>query len=264
MRRVVDIISSTLLQINNRKDNKYNMNFNEMPLDELKEYAKQNNIKVGNIGREKLIEKLKSDNTSVCSIADDDDFVEDTKEESTPEPVAETKSTLGSIIDAIDDLEESDEYSMEVIEDLPIDTVIPVRSITFGSLIYKSRSNNATYIWNEIGAVEHMTVAAITEMNNYSIDFLRKPMVILLDERAVKHFRLTEVYENVAKINNLKQLFKSDLDIIAKTIDSVLEVGMRDIVISKVRTMYKKKVLTDINVIHLLENKLQFDLSDSN
>lgn len=39
---------------------------------------------------------------------------------------------------------------------------------------------------------------------------------------------------------------------------------MRDIVISKVRTMYKKKVLTDINVIHLLENKLQFDLSDSN
>lgn len=88
------------LQINNRKDNIYNMNFDEMSLDELKEYAKQNNIKVGNIGREKLIEKLKSDNTSVCSIADDDDFVEDTKAESTPEPVAETKSTLGSIIEA--------------------------------------------------------------------------------------------------------------------------------------------------------------------
>ena len=251
------------LQINNRKDNIYNMNFDEMSLDELKEYAKQNNVKVRNIGRAKLIEKLTGE-TSVCSMADDNDFVEDVKAESTPEPVAETKSTLGSIIDAIDDLEESDEYSMEVIEELPIDTVIPVRSITFGSLIYKSRSNNATYIWNEIGAVEHMTVAAITEMNNYNIDFLRKPMVILLDEKAVKYFRLTEVYENVAKINNLKQLFKTDLDNIEQTIDSVLKVGMRDILISKVRTMYKKKVLTDINVIHLLEKKLQFDLSDSN
>lgn len=240
------------------------MNFDDMTLDELKDYAKTNNIKTGNIGREKLIEKLKSDTASVPLIADDNDFVEDTKAESTSEPTAETKSTLGSIIDAIDDLEESDEYSMEVIEDLPIDTVIPVRSITFGSLVYKSRSNNATYIWNEIGAVEHMTVAAITEMNNYNIDFLRKPMVILLDERAVKHFRLTEVYENVAKINNLKQLFKSDLNTIAETIESVLKVGMRDILISKIRTMYKKKVLTDINVIHLLENKLQFDLSDSN
>ena len=68
------------LQINNRKDNNYNMNFDEMSLDELKEYAKQNNVKVGNIGREKLIEKLKGE-TSVCSMADDNDFVEDVKTE---------------------------------------------------------------------------------------------------------------------------------------------------------------------------------------
>lgn len=241
------------------------MNFEEMTLEELKEYAKKNNIKVGNISKEKLIEKIKSETSAVSLIDSDNDFVAENSDETTIENIAEPKSTLGSIIDAIDDLEESDSYNTsEVIEDLPIDTVIPVRSITFGSLIYKSRSNNATYIWNEIGAVEHMTVAAITEMNNYNIDFLRKPMVILLDERAVKHFRLTEVYENVAKINNLKQLFKSDLETISHTIDSVLEVGMRDILISKVRTMYKKKVLTDINVIHLLEKKLQFDLSDSN
>lgn len=233
------------------------MNFEEMTLEELKEYAKKNNIKVGNIGKEKLIEKIKEE----VSLTDfDNDFV---AEETDSENVAESKGTLSSIIAAIDDLDESDTYdTSEVVEDLPIDTVIPVRSITFGSLIYKSRSNNATYIWNEIGAVEHMTVAAITEMNNYNIDFLRKPMVILLDERAVKHFRLTEVYENVAKINNLKQLFKSDLETISKTINSVLEVGMRDILISKVRTMYKKKVLTDINVIKMLEKKLQFDLSE--
>ena len=68
------------LQINNRKDNNYNMNFDERSLEELKEYAKQNNVKVGNIGREKLIEKLKGE-TTVCSMADDNDFVEDVKTE---------------------------------------------------------------------------------------------------------------------------------------------------------------------------------------
>lgn len=236
------------------------MNFEEMTLEKLKEYAKKNNIKVGNIGKEKLIEKIKEE---VSLVDFDNDFVAESKKETVVENNAESKNTLSSIISAIDDLEESDTYdTSEVIEDLPIDTVIPVRSITFGSLIYKSRSNNATYIWNEIGAVEHMSVAAITEMNNYNIDFLRKPMVILLDERAVKHFRLNEVYENVAKINNLKQLFKSDLETISQTVNSVLEVGMRDILISKVRTMYKKKVLTDINVIKMLEKKLQFDLSE--
>lgn len=33
------------------------MDLENMSLDELKEYAKKNNIKVGNIGKEKLIEK---------------------------------------------------------------------------------------------------------------------------------------------------------------------------------------------------------------
>lgn len=236
------------------------MDLENMSLDELKEYAKKNNIKAGNIGKEKLIEKIRNEIPVVCS-----DFDEDftNKTEHADSIKTNSGSTLNSIITAIDDLEESNNYdNIEIIEDLPIDTVIPVRSITFGSLIYKSRSNNATYIWNEIGAVEHMTIAAITEMNNYNIDFLRKPMVILLDERAIKQFRLTEVYENVAKINNLRQLFNSDINNISKAIDNILAVNMRDIFISKVRTMYKKKTLTDINIIRLIERKLQFDLSD--
>ena len=38
---------------------------------------------------------------------------------------------------------------------------------------------------------------------------------------------------------------------------------MRDILISKVRQMYKAKKLTDINILRLLEKRLQFDLTDS-
>ncbi len=238
-----------------------------MSLEELKRIAKQRGIIVGNIGREKLIEKIKEQTDIAQNLSnEDDDFNDDVKEEITEVKEATTESTLSSIINAIDDLEESDDYDVnEKIEDLPIDTVIPVRSITFGSLIYKSRSNNATYIWNEIGAVEHMTIAAITEMNNYNIDFLRRPLVILLDERAVKQFRLTDVYEKVAQINNLKTLFKSDLKTISNIIDDVLKADMRDMLISKVRTMYKKNTLTDVRVIKLLEQKLQFDLaSDDN
>ena len=237
-----------------------------MPFDELKEIAKQNGIAAGNIGKAKLIEKIKDKVENTSAFAEDNDLTEDVDAQPAETAKVGKESTLSSIISAIDDLDESDDYNIgEKIEDIPIDTVIPVRSITFGSLIYKSRSNNATYIWNEIGAVEHMTIAAITEMNNYNVDFLRKPLVILLDERAVKQFRLTEVYENVAKINNLKALFKSDLKTISRTIDNALAVNMRDMLISKVRTMYKKNTLTDVRVLKLLEQKLQFDFtSDDN
>ena len=71
------------------------------------------------------------------------------------------------------------------------------------------------------------------------------------------------MYENVAKINNLKDLFKKDMSTIERTIDTALDVNMRDILISKARQMIKNNSLTNINIIKLLERKLQHDLSDA-
>ena len=146
---------------------------------------------------------------------------------------------------------------------LSLDDVIPVKSITFGGLTYRARSTNAIYRWNQIGAIEYMTVAELNEMNNYKRAYLNKPLVLLLDERAVKKFRLQTVYENVAQISNLKKLFKSNLSTISRVVDHALDVNMRDILISKTRQMIKNKTLTDINVIKLLEKKLQHDLADT-
>ena len=243
------------------------MNFETMELDELKEYAKSLGITFGKIGKEKLIEKIKEhekNESTISSVIEDEDL-DDRIEEENKEIEEETTngSLLDSITSAIDDLEDSTGGDVEPIVDLPIDTLIGVKSITFGGLTYKSKTNNAIFRWNQIGAVEYMTVAQLNEMNNYKTDFLRKPLVILLDERAIKKFRLTPVYENVAKINNLTAIFNSDMETISKVIDDALRVNMRDILISKVRQMYKNKKLKDIEVIRLLEQKLQFDLSES-
>ena len=230
------------------------LNFNEMSFDEIKEVAKQNNIKFGNISKEKLIEKIKEVLSE--SNSDTDNNIENTNKAST---------SLDSIMSVIDDLDESDNgYTGETIEKLPMNASIPVRSLTFGTLIYKSPLNNATFVWNKIGATIYMTVEEITQMNNQNENFLKKPLVVLLDKRAVKQFGLTSTYENVAKINDLNKVFKSDMKTIEKTIDDALAVNMRDILISKVRDMYKKNKLTDIRIIRLLEQKLKFDLSEDN
>lgn len=229
-----------------------NYNFDEMSFDEIKEIAKENNIKFGNISKEKLIEKIKD------SFSGGEANKEDVSENKT-----EASSPLSSIMSVIDDLDESDtDRTNEVIEKLPMNMTIPVRSLTFGTLIYKSPLNNATFVWNRIGATIDMTIEEITQMNNQNETFLRKPLVVLLDERAVKQFGLTSVYENVAKINDLNRLFKSDMKTIEKTIDDAVRVNMRDILISKIRDMYKKKTLTDVHVIDLLSERLRFDLKD--
>lgn len=241
------------------------MDYTNMELDELKTLAKSRDIKVGNIGREKLIEKLIEKDAVVLATSEDEDLTENVDIVSKDESVNENKS--GSLLDAIsetiDELDESVDDKDDYDDTLDLDTSIPVKSITFGGLTYKSRTTNAVYRWNQIGAIQYMTVAELNEMNNYKNSFLNKPLVILMDERAIKKFRLTPVYENVAKINNLKEVFNSDMQTIDRVIDDALRVNMRDILISKVRQMYKTRKLVDINIIRLLEKKLRFDLSDA-
>ena len=243
------------------------MDYEKMELEELKEYAKTLDITFGKIGKEKLIEKIKEkeiENTTVKSVLDDDDLEENEVETVVEETTATSGSLLDSITSAIDDLDDSAGGEIEEIVDLPMDTVVNVKSITYGGLTYKSRTTNAVFRWNQIGAIQSMTIGEINEMNNHKADFLRKPLVILMDEKAIKKFRLTPVYENVAKINNLGAVFNSgDMNKIDKVISDALSVNMRDILISKVRQMYKNKKLTDINVLRLLEKRLQFDLTDS-
>lgn len=243
------------------------MNYSEMTLAQLKEYAKSIGIIVGNCGKEKLIAKIKEKELS-DNIFNDDDLEEsddiEVSVEKSETATKDTASLLSSISEAIDELDESADDNVQVGDSgLSLDDIIPVKSITFGGLTYKARSTNAIYRWNQIGAIEYMTVAELNEMNNYKRAYLNKPLVILMDERAIKKFRLQKVYENVAQINNLKSLFKSDMATIERTIDTALDANMRDILISKVRQMIKNGTLTNINIIKLLEKKLQHDLADT-
>ena len=153
------------------------MDYKKMSLDELKDYAKSIGLTVGNIGKEKLIKKIKekeAEKATVESVFADDDL-EENKDEAQSVQSEEPKkdeSLLDSIASAIDDLDDSADEKIEEIVDLPMDTTINVKSICFGGLTYKSRSTNAVFRWNQIGSIQPMTVAEINEMNNYKSDFL--------------------------------------------------------------------------------------------
>lgn len=140
---------------------------------------------------------------------------------------------------------------------------IAVRSITFGGLTWISPRTNAHYRWNEIGAVEYIPFGELITMNNTKRQFLFNPLVIVQDERVVKYFRLQPVYEKVAQINNLEKIFNSgNRDEVEKVLKTILDVNMRDVAISRIRAMRKNGTLTNIDVIHMIEKILCFDLSN--
>lgn len=251
------------------------MNYSELSLDKLKEIAKEKGISVGNTGKEKLIEKIEKYDleNSTKSLIDgtdienditvtDEDITENKADEK--EEIYSKESVIGSINDIVSDLEdfeESDERD-DTIEDIGMDEEVPCMSITFGGLIYTSPITGATYKWHKIGDVEYLSMKELVSMNNSKPVFLNRPWIILQDVRAINKFRLMSKYEEVAKVNQLKKLFASgDTKKISDTIDSALKSGMREVVISKIRTMYNNGVLTNTHIINLLEEKLRFDIA---
>ena len=253
------------------------MNYEELSLDELKKIAKERGISVGNSRQEKIIEKLQKYDLDITTstLIDGSDMKDDISEDTlTSDKVsdieyskANDKGKKGNVIGAINDIvtdledfEESDEKD-DTIDDIGMDEEVPCMSITFGGLVYTSPITGATYKWHKIGDVEYLSVKELISMNNSKPVFLNRPWIILQDIRAVNKFRLMSKYEEVAKVNQLKKLFATgDTKLIEATIESALKSGMREVVMSKVRTMYNNGVLNNTHIIRLLEEKLRFSI----
>ena len=238
------------------------MDYTTLELDELKAIAKEKGMTIGNIGKEKLVAKL---------IALDEEGAKNTEinEEENNEVTSETNSAssvLSLINESVDSIASNitvKASSRKQEETISSDEEIAVRSITLGGMTWISPKTNAHYRWNEIGAIEYVPFGELVTLNNTKRGFLFKPMVIVMDERAVKYFRLQDTYEKVAQIHSLKKVFDTNnLAEISKVLDTIIRVNMRDVAISKIRDMRKNGELVDIDIIKLVEKKLCFDLSE--
>lgn len=233
------------------------MDYTTLELDELKEIAKEKGLKFGKIGKDKLIEKLMELETDSAN-----EIVTEKDEEKS------TSDILNLINESVDSITSDvtiKASSRKQEETISSDEEIAVRSVTLGGTTWVSPKTNAHYRWNEIGAVEYIPFGELVTMNNTKRNFLFKPMVILLDERAIKYFRLQDTYEKVAQIHNLKNIFDTgDLTKVSNVLDTIVRVNMRDVAISKIRDMRRTGELTNIDIIKLVESRLCFDLSEDN
>ena len=185
--------------------------------------------------------------------------VSESKTENSAEEVSKTLETLNKTVDAVAGVSEEKIVSRKV--SIPLDEEIAVRSVTFGGLTWISPKTNAHYRWNEIGAVEYIQFGELVTMNNTSQAFLTEPYVILQDERAVEYFRLKPVYEKIAVVDSLEELFKEgDLVKIEQALRNIRNTSMRNVAISKIKELRSTHVLNNIDVIRLIERILCFDM----
>lgn len=179
--------------------------------------------------------------------------------EATEEDAPDVLDTINKTVDAVSGVSVKENKSRKA--DIALDEEIAVRSVTFGGLSWISPKSNAHYRWNEIGAVEYIPFSDLVAMNNTTQAFLTEPYIILQDKRAVDYFRLAPVYEKIAVVNSLEELFKEgNLTKIEKALRDIRNTSMRNVAISKIKELRETHTLNNIDVIRLIEKILCFDM----
>ena len=89
---------------------------------------------------------------------------------------------------------------------------IIVRSCIEGRVIYKSKRSGMTYKWLEKGAYEVLTVEELLNMESQSHKFLHSPWLMVDDEDIIEAFNLAELYDLVAKVEDIDSFINMTLD----------------------------------------------------
>ena len=87
-----------------------------------------------------------------------------------------------------------------------------VRSCIEGRVIYKSKRSGMTYKWLEKGAYEVLTVEELLNMESQSHKFLHSPWLMVDDEDIIEAFNLAELYDLVAKVEDIDSFINMTLD----------------------------------------------------
>ena len=85
---------------------------------------------------------------------------------------------------------------------------IPVRSCINGRVIYKSKKTGVTYKWLEKGTYEILTIDELLNMESQSQKFLHSPWLMVDDEEVIEAFNLQELYDLVAKVEDIDSFIK--------------------------------------------------------
>lgn len=87
-----------------------------------------------------------------------------------------------------------------------------VRSCVDGRVIYKSKRSGMTWKWLEKGAYEVLTVEELLNMESQSHKFLHSPWLMVDDEDIIEAFNLAELYDLVAKVEDIDSFINMSLD----------------------------------------------------
>jgi hypothetical protein len=137
--------------------------------------------------------------------------------------------------------------------------MIPCRSTVNGELIYISNRTGAKFIWEDFGATLWLEMGDLQDMNGSNRAYIHDGYIVVDDEEASESLGLTKVYEKIAHIDNIENLFAKSAEDLLETLPK-LPKGMRDSLSTKARAMVEDGSLDSLSKIRAIESVLGVDL----
>jgi hypothetical protein len=213
---------------------------------------------------EKIVEAATSVfNTGVVSTSDEIADTTDNLDVNVEKQSQEIETLLTNINETINEISESDddELPTEIKNSRNLTDMIPCKSLFLGKLVYTSPANGARFVWKGFGSVERVPFGELQAMNNHKPQYLNKPYILITEPDVVEYFNLMPVYEMVANVNRLDRIIATGkVSTIIQSVKEAIDVGMREVVLSKLRKMREDDTLVDINIIRALKEELKFDI----
>jgi len=133
--------------------------------------------------------------------------------------------------------------------------LIEVMSFTTGEVIYINPRTREEYIWNSYGDIKLMPFSELIEMKSRYPKFLMKPWLLILNDRVIEHFGLTEFYKTLIKPEELDAFYQMSDEEMVKFLHNTTK-DMRVLIVSQTKEKIRNKEFGDLFKIRLIENTI--------
>lgn len=140
------------------------------------------------------------------------------------------------------------------------DRMIPFISVTNGNVFYQARNSGYSFDLSEMGDYDEIPYRELVQLNNRHPKYLKQPLIVLLDEEIVDHFKLdyTNVFQDTDEVEAYLELSPERIE---KTFDK-LSKGSKKLLVSYVVEKINKDEAVDFRKVRVLEKITGLDLTE--
>jgi len=142
--------------------------------------------------------------------------------------------------------------------------IIDVQSCTYGELIYVSKKNGYTILWDDFGCVNPVTVGDLIDMRNGQKKFFEEPWIVLTGDRApiiMEYLQIAKYYNNFNKIEDFDEIFSYEPDELKSVVSSMSD-SMKEVVARRAYALVHEGSLDSNKLIVAIEESTGYKIQD--